>query len=106
MFGLPTAINAGNAAYFLSELFTNRIPNLPLATRVAIYEQYFVALRAAHAGQGLDIRGLTDLVPAAVESGDVAALLNAILAIHRLKSGAPVAALARIGARFFFPLVN
>ncbi len=62
-----------------------------------IYEHYFVAMRSAHAGQALDIRGLHDQVPSALQTGNVSHLLDLVLAIYRLKSGAPVAALARIG---------
>ena len=63
-----------------------------------IYEAYFEAMRAAHAGQAFDIDGFGRLMPGVVESGDGALLERRVLAIHRLKSAAPAGALARMAA--------
>lgn len=93
--GEPLAINAGTAAYFLCE---PRMDGLPAETRVRIYESYFDAMRAGHAGQALDIDGVAALVPAAVTTGDVDELERRVLAIHRLKTAVPAGMTARIGA--------
>ncbi|GAB5362449.1 hypothetical protein AAMO2058_000797900, partial [Amorphochlora amoebiformis] len=73
--GVPAAINVGTAAYFhainILEVMT---PGLSVETRLEIYRLYFVAMRAGHCGQGLDIQGLTHLMPAAVESGTLAGM--------------------------------
>jgi len=95
--GVPLAINAGCASYFLAELPLGH-KRLPDAVMVRIYAAYFDAIRAAHAGQALDIDGLTSLVPQVVESGDGALLEQRVLGIHRLKSAAPSGALARVAA--------
>ena len=63
-----------------------------------IYEAYFEAVRAAHAGQALDIDGLSRMMPSVVEHGDGALLERRVLATHRLKSAVPPGALARMSA--------
>jgi geranylgeranyl pyrophosphate synthase len=55
-------------------------------------------VRAAHAGQALDIDGLAPLMAGVVESGDGAMLERRVLGVHRLKSAAPAGALARMAA--------
>lgn len=95
--GMPLAINAGCASYFLSESAI-RMAALSDAQRVRVYHAYFDAIRAAHAGQAFDIDGLASLVPHVVESGDGASLERRVLGVHRLKSAAPAGALARIAA--------
>lgn len=97
MYGAPLAINAGCASYFLAQipLLTSGLGDSLLAR---IYESYFEAVRAAHAGQALDIDGLAALVPSVVETGDGALLERRVLAVHRLKSGVPPGALARMSA--------
>jgi geranylgeranyl pyrophosphate synthase/predicted secreted hydrolase len=95
--GEATAINAGCAAYFLAlaPLLRDKLSDRELAR---IYEAYFQAMRAAHAGQALDIHGLEHLMPGVVETGAGALVEERILAIHRLKSGVGPAALARVAA--------
>src|SRR5262249_14340575 len=66
--------------------------------KLRLYTLYFEALRAAHAGQAADINGLDALMPHVIESGDGQLLEQRVLAIHRLKSAAPVRALAMLGA--------
>jgi geranylgeranyl pyrophosphate synthase/predicted secreted hydrolase len=95
IFGEPAAINAGTAAYFLCE---PDMRGLPLETKVRIYELYFDGMRAGHAGQAIDIDGLAELVPRALETGDIAELERRVLAIHRLKTAVPAGMAARIGA--------
>jgi geranylgeranyl pyrophosphate synthase/predicted secreted hydrolase len=95
LFGEPIAINAGTAAYFLCE---PDMQGLPLETKVRIYELYFDGMRAGHAGQAIDIDGLAELVPQALETGDIGELERRVLAIHRLKTAVPAGMAARIGA--------
>lgn len=94
--GQPRAINAGSAAYFLSEPPVDD-DDVPPAGKLAIYRYYFDAMRAGHAGQALDLAELRPLVEHAVESGDVKALEQHVLAVHRLKTALPAGMLARIG---------
>jgi geranylgeranyl pyrophosphate synthase/predicted secreted hydrolase len=95
LYGEALAINAGCASYFLAQIPATT-SGLPHALLVRIYESYFEAIRAAHAGQAMDIEGLTPLIPAVVESGDGELLERRVRAIHRLKSAAPAGALARM----------
>lgn len=97
LYGEALAINAGCAAYFLSEVLIHEI-RLTDKEKLRIYALYFEALRAAHAGQAADIDGLDALMPRVIESGDGQLLEQRVLAIHRLKSAAPVRALAMLGA--------
>jgi geranylgeranyl pyrophosphate synthase len=95
--GEPIAINAGTAAYFLAQrlLVTSEVSN---ADKLTLYDLYFEAMRAGHAGQAIDLDGMADLMPEVVEGGDPSVLERRILAVHRLKTAAPAAALARMGA--------
>lgn len=95
--GDALAINAGCASYFLAQLPATS-SNLSSDLLVTIYEAYFEAIRAAHAGQALDIDGLARLLPSVVESGDGAQLERRVIGTHRLKSAAPAGALARMAA--------
>jgi geranylgeranyl pyrophosphate synthase/predicted secreted hydrolase len=97
VYGEALAINAGCAAYFLAEVLIHGA-RLTDQEKLRLYELYFEALRAAHAGQAADIDGLRGLMPHVTESGDGQLLEQRILAIHRLKSAAPVRALAMLGA--------
>ena len=97
VYGEALAINAGNAAYFLGQPLFDRA-RITDAQKLRCYEFYFEALRAAHAGQAADIDGLGAHVPRAVESGDGEVLERRVLAVHRLKSAAPPASLAMLGA--------
>jgi len=96
LFGEPLAINAGTLCYFLPQIFLSR-SKLPAAQQVRIYELYFEAARAAHAGQALDLAGFAHAMPDIVARGDGEAAEARVRAIHRLKSGAPAGCLARIG---------
>lgn len=95
--GEAKAINAGTAAYFLAQRLLISSEVSP-AAKLRLYDLYFEAMRAGHAGQALDLDGLADLMDAAVESGSSLELERAILATHRLKTAAPAASLARMGA--------
>ncbi len=97
IYGEALAINAGCAAYFLSETLIHE-SRLSDKEKLRAYVLYFEALRAAHAGQAADIDGLNATMPYVVESGDGRLLEQRVLAIHRLKSAAPVRSLAMLGA--------
>jgi geranylgeranyl pyrophosphate synthase/predicted secreted hydrolase len=92
--GEALAINAGNACYFFAVLPLLQ-DRLPTAKMIQVYEFYFEAMRAAHAGQALDLVGLEALMSEVVESGDAALLERRLFAIHRLKSAAPPGLWAR-----------
>jgi len=98
LYGDALAINAGCASYFLAQVPVSASA-LDTASRVAVYEAYFEAVRAAHAGQAFDIDGFAHLMPDAVETGDGALLERRVLGVHRLKSAAPAGAIARVAAR-------
>jgi len=95
--GDALAINAGTSCYFMGQhlLRGTQVSN---ADKVRLYDLYFEALRAGHAGQAADIEGLDDYVPHAVATGETEELEARVLAIHRLKTAAPAGALARMGA--------
>lgn len=96
-FGLPIALNAGNAAYFVGERFIREL-DLPEERKLRLYKLYFTCMRAAHTGQGLDILGLRALVRKALDGSGFEPVWARLLAIHRLKSGVPAMIAARIGA--------
>jgi geranylgeranyl pyrophosphate synthase/predicted secreted hydrolase len=95
--GEPIAINAGSACYFLGQKLLAS-DSLSDRDKLRIYDLYFAALRAGHSGQALDLYGVDDVMNAAVESGESVELEARIRAIHRLKTAAPAASLARMGA--------
>jgi geranylgeranyl pyrophosphate synthase len=97
-FGVPTAINAGTAAYFLGEGITREHPNLTDAQRLRVYELYFTCLRGAHVGQALDINGMNHMMEGCLQTGDFEPMWQTLLCCHRLKSGLPAAVCARTGA--------
>jgi geranylgeranyl pyrophosphate synthase len=97
--GIGQTINAGTAAYFLPlHSLIEQTPELTTENKLKVYESTFFTLRAAHVGQGLDIYGLDYLMNDSIETGDSLPLEQAILCIHRLKSGVPAGSLARMGA--------
>lgn len=95
--GDALAINAGTAAYFLLHQLLMSA-DLPDDRKLKVYAFYFEALRAGHAGQALDLDGLGRLMPGVVETGEHQVLESRVRACHRLKTGAPAGALARMGA--------
>jgi geranylgeranyl pyrophosphate synthase/predicted secreted hydrolase len=97
IYGEPLAINAGTAAYFLA---TTMLASDEISDRnkLRVYDLYFEAMRAGHAGQAMDLDGPSGLMPHAIASGDSTALEARILATHRLKTAAPAGTLARMGA--------
>ena len=97
-YGVPTAINAGTAAYFLGEGVTRDHPGLTDQQRLRVYELYFTCLRGAHVGQALDINGMNHMVEGCLASNDFDPMWKTLLCCHRLKSGLPAAICARTGA--------
>jgi geranylgeranyl pyrophosphate synthase/predicted secreted hydrolase len=96
IFGIPLAINAGTAAYFLAEPPLS--DDLSAESQLRIYRLYFDAMRAGHTGQAIDLHGFEKLALEAVCTGDIRTLEDRVLAMHRLKTAAPAGMLARIGA--------
>jgi geranylgeranyl pyrophosphate synthase/predicted secreted hydrolase len=97
MYGVPLCINAGTACFFQGQK-TLVGPQMSAADKLRLYDLYFEALRAGHAGQALDLDGFGHVLDALVEAGDGAEIERRVLALHRLKTAAPAAALARMGA--------
>ncbi len=95
--GEPIAINAGTAAYFLMQ-HSLQSDELTADNKLRIYDLYFAAMRAGHAGQAIDLGGMAALMPAVVATGECAVLEARILACHRLKTAAPAGCLARMGS--------
>jgi geranylgeranyl pyrophosphate synthase len=97
IYGEALAVNSGTAAYFLTHrlLKGNEVSS---AVKLRLYDLYFEALRAGHAGQALDLAGAGALMGQVVETGDGTTLERRVLATHRLKTAAPAGVLARMGA--------
>lgn len=97
IYGQAHAINAGTAAYFMGQrlLQTDKVS---ARDRLRLFDLYFEALRAGHAGQALDLGGFDEAIEQAVRTGETDDIVSRILAIHRLKTAAPAAALAKMGA--------
>jgi geranylgeranyl pyrophosphate synthase/predicted secreted hydrolase len=91
------AINAGTGAYFMGERLLKR-SLVSDEKKLELYDLYFEAMRAGHAGQAIDLDGLTRFVPEVIQKGDSKLLEKRVAAIHRLKTAAPASALARMGA--------
>jgi geranylgeranyl pyrophosphate synthase len=97
MYGDALAINAGSAAYFLTSMI--KFPEgTPEHLKVKIYQLYFQGLRSGHAGQALDINGLDYVMNDIVITGEGKRLEQMVMATHKLKSAAPAASVARMGA--------
>src|SRR4029079_4903515 len=69
VYGEPLAINAGTAAYFITQRLL-RARYVSAHRNVRFYDFYFEARRAGHAGQAIDLDGLDQQLDRAVESGD------------------------------------
>lgn len=96
IYGENIALNAGTAAYFMGQKLLIS-DHLGPDDRLRLYALYFEALRAGHAGQAFDLKGLDHLMDEVVATGESAGLEEAVLCIHRLKTAAPAASLARMG---------
>ena len=97
IYGEAQAINSGTAAYFIGHrlLKSDRLSD---RDKLRLYDLYFDALRAGHAGQALDIDGFYRLMPEVIRSGNSELLESRVMAVHRLKTAAPAGCLARMGA--------
>jgi geranylgeranyl pyrophosphate synthase/predicted secreted hydrolase len=95
--GVPRAINAGTAAYFLAEPPIDQ-DDLPADQKLRIYRLYFDALRAGHAGQALDLDDVSELAAHAAFTGETRELERHVMAVHRLKTAVPAGMFARAGA--------
>jgi geranylgeranyl pyrophosphate synthase/predicted secreted hydrolase len=95
--GVPRAINAGTAAYFLAEPPIDQ-DDLPADRKLRIYRLYFDALRAGHAGQALDLDDVSELCDHAAFTGETRELERHVMAVHRLKTAVPAGMFARAGA--------
>ncbi|MGW2255712.1 polyprenyl synthetase family protein [Kitasatospora sp. NPDC001660] len=91
VFGMPTAVNAGTAAYFLWDRAVQLTFPDDAARCGELRALALSLLRAAHAGQALDIHGHREEMDEAVTGGDRHAVLDMVRLTHRLKSGAPAA---------------
>lgn len=94
-YGTATAINSGTMCYFMAPLLAG-VRTLSPPKQLGVYDLYFDALRAGHAGQGLDIAGLDSYMPYVIESGDVTKVIAALQAIHIYKTGGAAGTLCRI----------
>ncbi|MFF7992709.1 polyprenyl synthetase family protein [Kitasatospora xanthocidica] len=98
VYGVPTALTAGTCAYFaFDRAIALSAPDDP-ALQGRMREVLLAALRAAHAGQALDVQGHRREMDHALATGDNGPLLELVLATHRLKSGALVGACCQIAA--------
>lgn len=95
--GEAIAINAGNACYFLGQVLLLD-DKLSEEVKLKAYQIYFETMRAAHAGQAMDISSFYHLMPDIVASGNNTELEKKILSVHRLKSAVPASMLAQLGA--------
>lgn len=96
-FGVPLAINAGTCAYFLFDKLVEAVASAP-ETKARMYRLFFQCLRAAHAGQALDLVGVQHLAQQAVDTGDTRRLLEAVKTIHIHKTGFPMVLFLLSGA--------
>lgn len=97
-FGTATAMNAGTAAYFAFDRVAATILPDDDRLRLRAYQAFLRGLRAAHAGQGIDIAGHDAAMDLALSAGESEPLRAAVRAGMRLKSGAPARGFAEVGA--------
>ena len=95
LYGIGPAINVGTFAYFVGRTLIEK-SSLNDAKKLALYQEYVSLLREAHIGQGLDIEGL-DLTRIGCDA-NADCIVDAIMDIHRRKSGVVFGSFARMGA--------
>ncbi|MEW2404544.1 polyprenyl synthetase family protein [Streptomyces sp. NPDC046862] len=98
VFGTAPAITAGTLGYYTFDALMQRVPQADPATMLRIYRLYLRDLRAAHAGQALDIAGHHTAFDEAVTTGDARPLLDEVRTAHRLKTGMLVRSTAEVAA--------
>ncbi|PPQ75234.1 hypothetical protein CVT26_008690 [Gymnopilus dilepis] len=98
--GIPTAINAGAAAYFAFHTAVQSIPGLTPEKMLGLMHIYFEMMRLGHIGQALDIAGQQRSLLSDIVAGRAGpdALEKSILAIHRLKTGVFSSHVAKMAA--------
>lgn len=96
IYGIPAAINSGTFGYFVGEILIRNMTHLSDSKMRKVYEAYFDTMRLCHAGQALDIRTFTDLLPQAFETGDTYSISESMREIHILKTGVPIKMMANI----------
>ena len=98
IYGTPGAINSGTLAYFQVQFLIEN-SGLSDGRKAAIYKEYIDLLRIAHIGQGLDL-GLSIRSPLLLDLSDsgMATIEEHVCVSHKLKTGVPFRAFARIGA--------
>jgi geranylgeranyl pyrophosphate synthase/predicted secreted hydrolase len=94
IYGEPIAINAGCFSYFLVHRLYKDLPD---DIRLKMLDLYFATMLAGHAGQGIDIAGLDDIMPEVVETGNSKLATDYLLGIHRMKTGIPAKHVAQGG---------
>ncbi|WSQ06346.1 polyprenyl synthetase family protein [Streptomyces sp. NBC_01231] len=100
VFGTAPAITAGTLGYYTFDALMQRVPQADPSTMLRIYRLYLRDLRAAHAGQALDIAGHHTAFDEAITTGNTAPLLDQVRTAHRLKTGMLVRSTAEISAIF------
>ncbi|MGA7994689.1 MAG: polyprenyl synthetase family protein, partial [Bradyrhizobium sp.] len=98
IYGTPGAINSGTLAYFQVQFLIEN-SGLSDGRKAAIYKEYVDLLRIAHIGQGLDL-GLSIKSPLLLDLSDsgMTTIEEHVCVSHKLKTGVPFRAFARIGA--------
>ncbi|MFJ8148633.1 polyprenyl synthetase family protein [Streptomyces sp. NPDC096048] len=99
VYGTSVALNAGTAAYFAFDTAIRTTAAHDPVLRAGLYETYLAALRAAHAGQGLDVRGHREEMERTLGGGCPQELLACVRLAHQLKSGAVVGASLRMAGQ-------
>ncbi|WP_258311463.1 polyprenyl synthetase family protein [Streptomyces sp. NWU49] len=100
VFGTAPAITAGTLGYYTFDALMQRVPQADPSTMLRIYRLYLRDMRAAHAGQALDIAGHHTAFDEAVTTGNAGPLLGQVRMAHRLKTGMLVRSSAEISAIF------
>jgi geranylgeranyl pyrophosphate synthase len=101
LWGIPTAINAGTAAYFAFDTAMRSISEtLRPQTMIVLYQLFFETMRTGHVGQCLDIAGqqqsdLDDILAGRVHPS---VLEKRIISTHRLKTAMVAANIAKMSA--------
>ena len=91
-------LSAGCMCYTLVQQLLDSVQLPSYANKAQICENFHVAVRAGHAGQGLALAGVGALVDGVVADGDTSQLEAAVLCNYRLQTAVPAACFAKIGA--------
>ncbi len=96
-FGEAHTINAGTMSYFLG--YESMLEEVDVSDEqwLRAYRLHNLMMRAAHAGQGLDIHGFQHKIDDCIEQDDFDELWENLKAVHVLKSAVPAMIAARMG---------